>query len=445
MSKNQAPGPQKPALAQNLLIFAVIFLAFNLFMNRGGSQDTRTPEEIMAKMVTLNKEIRDVSIAQEFHAYTGRIAKLPQPEKDQKELQAAILVTDTQLKAGILRDDLNRLNAAYTTIHPYEMRLKLKPEWSSTVVKVADESGDKNLGWNQWTPQALYDRTVSVLSERNKNTPVWGFFPGYQLIDLLVHATGANPGFSYAFAAFLLAVAVRAVLYPLSQKQYMYSRQMQQLQPLIKEVQEKYKDKPMEIQSKTMEIYKEYGLNPAAGCFPMFLQLPLIFLVYQCMLHYRFEFQKGTFLWISPAGHAALPNLIASNLGHKDLILLTLYGISMVATSFLTPVADPSQAKQQRLFSVSISAFFAVMMFFWPDLPSAFVLYWTITNILTTLQSLLVYRTPLQPLVKVNTPTGGVYPTGPTNGHSNGKPKGPISSGPIKTGTPAKHKPKKRK
>ena len=53
----------------------------------------------------------------------------------------------------------------------------------------------------------------------------------------------------------------------------MYSRQMQQLSPLIKEIQEKYKGNPQETQVKTMELYKEYGLNPMAGCFPMLLQL----------------------------------------------------------------------------------------------------------------------------------------------------------------------------
>ena len=93
------------------------------------------------------------------------------------------------------------------------------------------------------------------------------------------------------------------------------------------------------------------------------------------------------------------------------------------------------------------SGIFAVMMFFYPALPSAFVLYWTMSNILATIQSLMIYRTPMPPLVKVNTAVGGVYPTEPgMNG--NGKTRGaagPIGPGVPKTGTPAKHKPKKRK
>lgn len=453
MSKTQAPGPQKPNMISNLITIAIIFVVFQLFMSQTRQpQDTRTVEQIYAAMKDENAKLLDVTIAKEFGAYKNKINTLPPDKRGRRELDGAILVADTQLKAGIVRDDLRRLNLAYSTLDPYENKHRDKPEWNQVVVPVADETKDTNLGWNQWTGQALYDRTVQVLDQHNRTTLVWGFFPGYQLLNFLVNLTGANPSFSYAFAALLLAVAVRAVVYPLTQKQMMYSRQMQQLQPLIKELQEKHKGNPTELQAATMGLYKEYGLNPMAGCLPMALQMPLIFLIYQCMLHYRFEFQKGVFLWISPAGHAALPNLVAANLGQKDYILLTLYGVSMIATSFLTPVSDPSQMRQQRVMGVSMSALFAVMMFFYPSLPSAFVLYWTCTNILTTVQSLLVYRMPLEPLVKVNTKDGGVYPTDPPNGKgsmngkSNGKP-GPSNgfSGPPKKGTPAKHKPKKRK
>ena len=448
MSKNQ-PAPAKPNLLQNALVFAVLFLVFNYFMGQmKGPQETRTTDQILTSMRESNAKIKDLTIAREFGTLQNKLKseKLPQDQKDQIEYTGAILVADTELKAGILRNELGRLNTAYTTLQRYENSFATKPVWKQPVT-VADESKDSRLGWKEWTGQTLYDKSVQILDEHNKNTLVWGFFPGYQMIDFLVKSTGSSPAFSYTFVAIFLAVVVRAILFPLSQKQMMYSRQMQQLSPLIKEIQEKYKGNPQETQVKTMELYKEYGLNPMAGCFPMFLQLPLIYLVYQCMIHYRFEFQKGVFLWINPAGHLAWPAIIAPNLGQKDLILLTLYGVSMIVTSLLMPVADPSNAKQQRIMGISVSGMVAVSIFFYPALPSAFVLYWTMSNVLATAQSLMIYRTPMQPLVKKNTVVGGVYPTDPgTNG--NGKTKGtigPIGPGVPKTGIPAKHKPKKRK
>ena len=77
--------------------------------------------------------------------------------------------------------------------------------------------------------------------------------------------------------------------------------------------------------------------------------------------------------------------------------------------------------------------------------PAAFVLYWVFTNLLATAQSLRAYRMPMPPLEKVNTKAGGVFPMPPfsdpkPNGKANGTYKAPTA-----TGTPAKHKPKKRK
>jgi YidC/Oxa1 family membrane protein insertase len=106
----------------------------------------------------------------------------------------------------------------------------------------------------------------------------------------------------------------------------------------------------------------------------------------------------------------------------------------MITTTLLTPVQDPSNAKQQRMMGLSMSVMFAIMMFFWP-IPSAFVLYWIFTNILATSQSLRAYKLPLPPLVKVNAPGGGVYPT-------NGK---PTAERYKSTGTPKVHKPKRAK
>jgi YidC/Oxa1 family membrane protein insertase len=469
MSKN-APQAQKPSFWQNLLPIAILLIVFQMFMNtRNVAPDARTIDQILAAMRDRDAKVQDLSIARvDFTALQRRLsaenltpdeqAEIKKTGKEGIEAQGAILVADTQLKAGLIRNDINRLNSAYTTLQGYELKWQNKPFWNNVVDVPLPEKGVVAEAMNpanpgHWTAQDLYAHTVSVLDTKNRETPVWGFFPGYQMIDFLVHATGAQPAFSYWFAAVLLAVALRAILFPLSQKQMMHSRQMQQLMPLIKEVQEKFKGNQVEIQTRTMEIYKEYGLNPMAGCLPMVIQMPLIFLIYQCMLRYRFEFQKGTFLWVSEAGHRILhvmPGLVAPNLGQKDFILLAIYGISMISTSLLMPVADPSNAKQQRLTSVGISAAFAVGMFFYPALPSGFVLYWSTMNILTTIQVILIYRTPMQPLVKVNTKDGGVYPKGGSNGSTNGKAPGPfgpttITGGQIKTGTPAKHKPKKRK
>jgi YidC/Oxa1 family membrane protein insertase len=116
------------------------------------------------------------------------------------------------------------------------------------------------------------------------------------------------------------------------------------------------------------------------------------------------------------------------------------------------PATDPTQAKQQKLMGVGMGLLFTFMMFTGTfPAPAAFVLYWVFTNLLATSQSLWVYRMPMPPLQKVNTKAGGVFPMPPFSPkadpqpNGNGKTNGMISTGTKSTGTPAKHKPKKRK
>ena len=453
---------------QQALLVLMIFIGFRLFMGQNAPPtNTKTPDEILKDLRTDDAAVKDLTAASDFRTLLTTLSnsKLSQQDQDAKELEGAIILADTQDKAGILWNDLRRLNSAYTGLQKYESQWQQKPFWNNRVAVEAPTAGPvpevhNPTVPNTWTAQEIYDQTVTVLDQKNRDTLVWGIFPGYQLIDFLVHATGAQPAFSYWFAAILLAVALRAILFPLSQKQMMYSRQMQQLNPLLKDLKEKYKDNAAEYGQKQMALFKEYGINPAAGCLPMLIQMPLVYLVYSCMLHYRFEFQKGIFLWVNPVahawwirvGHGRLQDLIAANLGQKDLILLTIYAVSMVATSLMMPVPDPSNPKQGKLTQLAMSGVFAIMMFWYPALPSGFVLYWAATNVLTTIQFFLIYRRPMVPLVKVNTKDGGVYPTDGSNGSGNGKFKNPfamspegVKTGAIKTGTPAKHKPKKRK
>ena len=224
-----------------------------------------------------------------------------------------------------------------------------------------------------------------------------------------------------------------------------------------------------------MELYREYGINPLAGCFPALIQMPLFLTVYQCMLKYQFAFQNGTFLWINPTTSKATNGFVGPNLGQQDYILILVYGITMVIATLLTPVSDPSQAKQQRLMGAGISVIFTFFMFTGAfPVVSGFVLYWTFTNILATAQSLRAYRMPLPALVKVNASGGGVLPKPTTkwqqmmdkmveeqrkaaDKRGDNPPDDKSSKNNIprpspddlkenqKTGTPAKHKPKKRK
>ena len=464
------PTP-KGNILQTLLIVSTIWLGFLIL--QGGNKGPEVPKDpqlLKQALVQNNQQLKDLSIVQTDSAYRGvlgdevKAGKLTQDQADEMNLEASLLVADAQRKAGMVRNDTNRIRLAYNTIKSEKRKFENTPLWDKTF----DVPDDTRSGSTEWTARTFFQQTYEELNKRNQEELTYGFLPGYKIIDTLVAVSGHVPAFSYALACFLLALIVRAVVFPLSQKQLMFSRQMSQLVPLTNEIKEKYKDEPQLQQQKVMELYREYGINPLAGCFPAFLQMPLFLTVYQFMLHYQFAFQAGTFLWINPSVAKLTHGITAPNLGELDYPLIVIYGITMLVSVLLAPVSDPTQAKQQRAMSVGMSILFSVFMFFWP-LPSAFVLYWTFTNILSSLQSYRAYRLPMEPLQKVNAAGGGVYPKSPVAGKwmkmmedfqaqaaaqqgeqgKNGSTKPGtgqvISNGEVKTGTPAKHKPKKRK
>lgn len=428
-----------------LLWTAVLFLGYNLFIAGPNKAPTKTFDELKLEMASNNAKILDQTISlKTYPDYTKAIdrnEKLSEAEKDKLKLEGLILVADTQYKAAIQRQDINRVITTNDALQAWERKLGPEsPLWNAPVAIATH----KDFPASSVTPKLLKEQVRKISSELGQTTPVWGFFPGYQLIDFLVKMTGSTPALSYALACLLLAIVVRAVVFPLTQKQIMFGRQMSQLSPLMNEIKDKYKrkdGKPLamqeqqEMNQEMMGLYSQYGINPASGCFPMLLQMPLFLMIYQSMLHYRFEFENGLFLWINPALSQSTNGFIAANLGQKDYILLTLYAISMVATSLLMPVSDPLNARQQRIMGVSISGIFGVMMFFWP-VPSAFVLYWTFTNVLATAQSLYSYRLPVEPLKKKTSAAGGAIP---------GALDGLVKNPPAKTGVPQRHQPKRKK
>src|SRR5690606_24138540 len=102
----------------------------------------------------------------------------------------------------------------------------------------------------------------------------------------------------YGVAIILMTIIVRIILLPLMVSSYRSMKKMQTLQPLMAKLREKYKDNPQQMQIETMNLYKTHGVNPVAGCLPMFLQLPIFMALYSLLGH-SIELYKAPFLfWI---------------------------------------------------------------------------------------------------------------------------------------------------
>jgi YidC/Oxa1 family membrane protein insertase len=206
----------------------------------------------------------------------------------------------------------------------------------------------------------------------------------YKLIDGLVALTGRSPSFSYGFAMILLAVLVKVLLFPLARKQYASQAEMRRMQPLVKELQQKYKG--VELNQKTLELYKEHNVNMFGGCMPTLLQLPFLMFVYWAIREYEPAFSRGKFLWIGSDLAKQHPGILGGNLALPDVPLLVMYTLTNYITMRMTPAADPQQQQQQNSMALMTSGMFFYMFlnYRWS---SAFVLYWLALNLLSIWQT----------------------------------------------------------
>ncbi len=194
---------------------------------------------------------------------------------------------------------------------------------------------------------------------------------------------------SYGLAIIFMTILIKLVMFPLTQKQMRSMRAMQEIQPKTKYIQEKYKDDQALMQKKTMELYKEHGVNPMGGCLPLLIQMPIFLAFYQSLLKFNYlDLAHKGFLWI-PDISLPDPFFILAILAALTTFLQQ--KISMTQNN------DPTQ-KAMLYFMPLMMAWIAFKM------PAGLPLYWVVFNTLGIFQQLYVNR--LHNTAKLDTGTG---------------------------------------
>lgn len=223
------------------------------------------------------------------------------------------------------------------------------------------------------------------------------------LFDQLVHALGTVltaihaviPNYGWALIA--LAALVRLVMWPLTEIQFRSIAEMQKVQPLVKQLQAKFKNDPAGQNAAMMALYKEHKVNPLAGCVPMLIQFPILIGLYWAIQGQITEpnspFKTEHWLWIGSALSQHFPAVFANSLAVPDIFLLVLYVISMYFTVRYgsPPSTDPQQAQTQRIMAFVSPAMIAYFGFQY-KWASALYIYWLATNVFTVAQQLWMFR-----------------------------------------------------
>jgi YidC/Oxa1 family membrane protein insertase len=255
-------------------------------------------------------------------------------------------------------------------------------------------------------------KTVALLQAYEKDLGIahfdnavdWGRFfffvtrPMYVFLNYIYQHVG-----TFGVAILLLTICVRAVFFPIAQKQYESMTKMKKIQPLMEELKKRYKDDPAKQQQETMALYQREKVNPLAGCLPILLQIPVFYSLYK-VLNISIEMRHAPFLNFSdlsardPTTIWNLFGLIPYDPAHVPLlgsildttlhlgILPLAYGVTMwLTTSMSPPAPDPAQ---QRIFQFMPVIFTFIMAPFAVGL----LIYWTWSNVLTTLQQYVMMR-----------------------------------------------------
>ena len=223
---------------------------------------------------------------------------------------------------------------------------------------------------------------------------------------------------SFGLAIVLLTIAVRIVLYPLNQKQMTSMQQMQKIQPRLKVLQEKYANDKEKLNQETMRLYKENKVNPAAGCLPLLVQLPILILLFNVLRTY--DFAGTSFLGIilgssTTAGLAQAVGVAADPTGNYGVmsvltgILKNPAGLSnaglyignlilLIGISFLTWAQQKlsSGTNPQMAMMNTIMPFF--MAFICLSMPGGVMLYWGLSSLMGVVQQYFVMSKTKQEL-----------------------------------------------
>jgi YidC/Oxa1 family membrane protein insertase len=222
----------------------------------------------------------------------------------------------------------------------------------------------------------------------------WGWFeffmrPIFDLLMFLFHAVG-----NFGLAIICLTLIVRAIMFPVAQKQFHSMAAMRKLQPKMKAIQERFKDDKQRQQQEIMKLYQAEKINPAAGCLPILLQIPVFYALYKVLV-VSVEMRHQPFIgWIrdlsapdplTPVNLFGLLHFIP-----PPMLAIGVLPILVGATQYLSMKLNPQPMDPAQAQMFAIMPW--VLVFVMAPFAAGLQLYWMTNNILTMLQQWFLYR-----------------------------------------------------
>jgi YidC/Oxa1 family membrane protein insertase len=329
-------------------------------------------------------------------------------QKDRDEIRAAAYVVN-HAQEGIRSELLSRVNESTTVSGPLLWTVVKSKYFIIALMAGASAEEERVLGGLLVNPTGVENQAAMAASQavatdgsvsyrlyvgpqefsrlealgsdmENANPYGWRFMrpivrPFAGIIIKILGFLHDNLNIGYGWVLILFGIMMRIVLFPLNQKGMKAQMRNMAAQPLMQEIQTKYKDNPEKLQKEMMKLYKEHGFNPLAGCLPMLLPWPVLialFFVFQNTI----ELRGVSFLW--------LPDLSAPD---PYFILPVFLGISMFLLQWVSMRTMPQQNPQMKMMMYLMPIMMVVIFF---QLASGLNLYYATANIATLPQQIYI-------------------------------------------------------
>jgi len=208
---------------------------------------------------------------------------------------------------------------------------------------------------------------------------------------------------NYGIAIILMTVLIRVILYPLMQKQMVSMREMQKIQPLMKAIQDKYKNDKERLNKELMALYKEHKVNPMSGCLPLLIQMPILILLFQVLREFNtkiYAVYNGNpgFLWLKdlslPDQLIQLPGSGIFGIQYLGIMPFLIGGSmyiqqKMTSSPGGTGKGGGSSEQTQKMMTIMMPLMIGFMSF---TLPSGLTLYWFTSTLLGIGQQYLINK-----------------------------------------------------
>jgi len=222
------------------------------------------------------------------------------------------------------------------------------------------------------------------------------------IFNILVFLYDVIPGNDFGVAIIILTILIKLIFFPLTAKSLVAQRKLSELQPKVKELQEKYKNDRQKLGAETMALYKQHQINPLSGCFPILIQLPVLFALFKA-LNIVFEPESLDFVYgfISNPGAIKETSFYFLNLSVNNPTLAITAGVLQY---FQIKVSNTNRPKQgdavQDPTQKSLNQMTKQMLYFFPimiiiiawNFPTGLVLYWVVTTGLSIVEQKIINK-----------------------------------------------------